>query len=171
MKKTKKILIFISFFAFSVLINVIPLIVFKDKAAVSEQSYYSIIIMILVSIYGISAYFLRHEGIYLMFQKYRFPVSDDDIEYTYTTEYMNNFYLMFLIYWLAVPFYIPCIFFVSKWEHTLWTICVLLTPQIIYLILGIFDTLKNIKEYQLKQQQLAQELKEQQAREEMGHFK
>lgn len=179
MKKRKKILIFISLLAFSVLINIIPLFVFKDKFAISERSYSSffpIIIMILVSINGITAYFLRHKCNLLEFElglAYRvFLIFSDDQDYTFTEKYINNFYWDSLIYWFAVSFYIPCIFFISEWWHKIiWTFCVYSAPHIIYLILGIFDIAKDVKEYRLNQQKQAQELKEQMAREEMGRFR
>lgn len=170
MKKTKKILIFISLFAFSVLINVIPLIVFKDKAAVSEPSYAPITIMIASIIYGIGVYRLCYKGAMYSEGLWIYYFSDDK-DYTFTDKYMNDFYWMSLIYWFTIPFYIPCIFFISEWKHALWAFCVFFAPRIIYLIWMIFDMSKDVKEYRLKQQKQAQELKEQQAREEMGHFK
>lgn len=171
MKRRKKILIFISLFAFSVLINVIPLFVFRDKAAVSKSSYAPITIMIASIIYGIDVYRLRHKGVMYSQRLWIDYYFSDDKDYTFTDKYMNDFYWMSLIYWFTIPFYIPCIFFISEWWHVVWAFCVYLVPHIIYLIWGIFDMSKDVKEYRLKQQKLAQELKEQQAREEMGRFR
>ena len=171
MKKRKKIVIFISLFAFSVLINVIPLIVFKDKAAVSEPSYAPITIMIASIIYGIDVYRLRYKGVMYLQRLWIDDYFSDDKDYTFTDKYMNDFYWMSLIYWFTIPFYIPCIFFISEWKHVLWAFCVYFASRIIYLIWGIFDLLKDVKEYRLEQQKQAQELKEQQAREEMGRFR
>ena len=92
MKKRKKILIFISLFAFSVLINVIPLIVFKDKAAISESSYAPITIMIASIIYGIDVYRLRYKGVMYSQRLWIDYYFSDDKDYTFTDKYMNDFY-------------------------------------------------------------------------------
>lgn len=162
----------LALFVSSVLINIIPLFFFKEKAAISTYSVPAVAIMLLVIIKGISAYLLRHKGNLLLLGRPRhiFLFSSDKA-YAFTQEYTNEFNWMFLVYCTAIPFYIPCIFFVSKWVHTLWTLCVLSAPQIIYFIYGISKTVRHVKAYKATQQKQAQELKAQQQREELGHFK
>ena len=142
----KKMLIFISLFAFSVLINVIPLIVFKDKAAVSEPSYAPITIMIASIIYGIGVYRLRYKGAMYSEGLWIYYFSDDK-DYTFTDKYMNDFYWMSLIYWFTIPFYIPCIFFISEWKHALWAFCVF-SLRVLFILFGCYliclKTSKNI---------------------------
>ena len=171
MKKRK---IFICIFSAAVLINVVPLLIFKDKAALSNYWYYQAILMILVSIKGVLAFFLRHKGNCL--GDYRRPVTarffSEDKDYTFTEEYEKEFFWQFCIYWFAIPFYIPCIFFVSgPWGSILWTMCVFFGPLLVYIIYGISCTLKDVKEYRTIQKNRDQELKEQERREEMGRFK
>ena len=166
-----KKVIFSGLFAISVLVNIIPLLVFKDAIVISKQSLISVMIMVLVSINGIMSYFLRHKGNFLSFGKPRGSALSADKEYTFTEEYNKEFYWQFLVYFLTIPFYIPCIFFVSEWTHLLWTLCVLLVPQAIYVAYGILNTVKEVKEHRLAQQKREEELKEQMRKEELGRFK
>lgn len=166
-----KKIIFICFFALSVLINIVPLLIFRDSMVFSEQSIASAGIMILVSANGILSYFLRHKGNFLSLRRRQFGAFSANKDYTYTKEYNREFFWQFLVYCLAIPFYIPCIFFVSKWPHLLWTLCVLFAPQVIYIVYGISNTLKDVKEYRLAKQKKEQELKEQMQKEELGRFK
>lgn len=167
----KKKLVFACVLLLSVIFNIIPVFILKNNISISRHSYIPLIIMTLVSANGILSYFLRHKGNFLAFGKPRGSALSSDKNYTFTTQYQNEFYWMFLIYCVTIPFYIPCIFFTTKWIHTLWTLCILATPQVIYIIHGISQTLKDINEYQAEKQKRDQQLKEQQRREEMGHFK
>ena len=167
----KKRLLFLCFFSFSVLINIIPLLIFKGKAVISNYSYAAIGVITLVSANGILSYFLRHKGNFLSFATPRGDIWGSDKDYTFSKEYNREFYWQFVVYFVTSPFYIPCIFFPSNWLHTLWTLCVLFAPQMVYVVYGILSTLKDVKEYRATQQKREQELKEQQQREEMGRFK
>ncbi len=167
----KKRLLFISLFALSILINTLPLLIFKNALVFTAQSAVSVVIMVLVSINGIISYFLRHKGNFLSFGKPRGNALSDDKDYTFTKEYNKEFSWQFTVYCLTIPFYIPCIFFVSKWEHLLWTLCILIIPQLIYVAYGILNTFKDVKDYRLEHQKQAKELQEQIKNEEMGRFK
>ena len=166
-----KKVIFISLFAISVLVNIVPLLIFRDSIMISNLSLFSAVTMILISANGILSYFLRHKGNFLSFGKPRGSAFSEDKDYTFTKEYSKEFFWQFLIYCLAIPFYIPCIFFVSKRVHLLWTLCVLLVPQAVFVVYGISNTVKDVKEHQLTLQKREQELKEQMQKEEMGRFK
>lgn len=170
--------LFICILSAAVLINIIPLLIFKDKAAVSKDAWFTIIIMAGVSINGVSSFFLRHKGNYLSIA-YRpsiLTLFSEDKERTFTEEYEKEFFWQFCVYWFAVPFFLPCIFFDSgKWWNVLWPMCVFLVPQLVYFIYDIIYSISNgkkaKKELQIIKQKQEQELKEQKLREELGHYK
>ena len=169
MKRRK---IFICIFAVSLLINVIPLLIFKDKAAITYFSWFPMILMLIESVNGVIAFFLRHKGNYFTDGYRSIHIFSEDKDYTFTKEYKDEFFWQFCLYWFAVPFYIPCIFFVSGgWRKFLWTACVFFTPYLVYFIYYISKEIKAEKEYQIRKKKQEQELKEQMLREEMGHIK
>ena len=169
MKKRK---IFLCVVSVSVLINVIPLLIFKNKASLSNYSYFSVIIMIMAVIHGVFSFFLRHKRNFLLARKYAGSVFSEDKDYTFTEKYEREFFWQFCVFWFAIPFYIPCIFFVSgRFLRFLLPVCVYFIPQLIYIVYGISGTLKNVKEYRALQEKQKQELMEAQRREEMGYFK
>ena len=169
----KKRIVVICFFLFSLLINIIPLFVLKDKVAFSNVSIYPVSAMIVVSIYGIDCYIGRHKKNYLSFgsTKERSIRFGPDREVTFTKEYARKFYWQFIVYWVAIPFYIPCVFFSTEAVHLVWTLCVIFVPQVVYLadiIVGLPNHLKENRDYREKREQ---ELEEQKKREELGYFK
>ena len=167
--------IFICIFAISLLINVIPLLIFRDKAAVSINSLLPILTIICMSFNGVRAFLYRHIGNYLELDRHRlwtYIYFSEEKDYTYTEEYEREFFWQFCLYWFAVPFYIPCIYFVSgPLGSLLWTACVTFTPQLVYFIYDIANAIKAEKEYQIRKKKQEQELKEQMLREELGHIK
>ncbi len=78
---------------------------------------------------------------------------------------------MLFVYLVAIPFYIPIIFFASSWWETLWALAVFLFPQATYIVHGIYQTIQDVKESKRKQAQLEKERIEQERREELGHWK
>jgi len=72
---------------------------------------------------------------------------------------------MLKIYCLAIPFYIPQVFLTSSYIGSLWALFVFVSPQIVYVIMGIVDTSKDVKENKLKEQQLEKERIAQERRE------
>ena len=171
MIKTKRRKIFICIFAVSLLINVIPLLIFKDKAAISIYSLFAVFVILVVSCIGISVYSQRYEGNYLYYPRPKYvPPKDDD--HVFTEEYQNEFFWQFCVYWFAIPFYIPCVFFVSEpWGSILWPMCVFFAPYLVYFIYHISKMIRSEKKYQIRKQRHEQELKEQMLREELGRFK
>ncbi len=171
MKKRK---IFLCVVSASVLINVIPLLPFMDRIAVSNYAWFAVILMMGVSLNGVISFFLRRKGNFLPIGA-RTPMSryfSEDKAHTFTEEYEKEFFWQFCLYWFAIPFYIPCIFFVSGApECFLLPICVFLVPQLFYFICYILNIIKGNKEYQIKKQKQEQELKEQNLQEELGRFK
>ena len=82
--------------------------------------------------------------------------------------YPKKFFVEFIIFWSAIPFYIPCIFFSYKNSHTLWSILLLTAPQ---LIMGAYEYITLSKEARIAVSQKEKELKEQQQREELGRYR
>ena len=169
----KKRIVFICFFLFSLVINIIPLFVFKDKVAFSALSIFSALAMIGIVMNGIQSYLLRHKANYISFCTIRgiTTMYGPDREITFTEEYSREFYWQFVLYWFAVPFYIPCIFFGTELVHFLWTVCVVFVPQTAYLINDIVKDLRKQKEIRRENKIRKQELEEQRKREELRYFK
>ena len=169
----KKRIVVICFFLFSLVINIIPLFVFKDKVGFSFVSIFSALAMIGIVMNGIQSYLLRHKTNYISFGTIRgiTTMYGPDREITFTEEYSREFYWQFVLYWFAVPFYIPCIFFAAELVHFLWTVCVVFVPQTAYLINDVVKGLRERKERRKEKQKREQELEEQRKREELGYFK
>ena len=78
----KKRIVVICFFSLSLLINIIPLFIFKDKVGFTYISIYSLIFMIAMSLKGLFAYIFRHKRNYLKLENR--SVSFSDKAYTFT---------------------------------------------------------------------------------------
>lgn len=169
----KKKGIFVCAVLISAFVNVLPLLLWKEKILFTEQSYVSLVLMFLVSLHGIFSYVFRHKGNFLSFGQPKSAIFGDkkQTEYTHTEKYRKEFFLQFLIYSIIIPFYLPCICFIRSWVQTLWLLCLIFFPQMIYILMDIKNMLTKMKEYKVIEQQKDQELKEQQKREEMGFFK
>lgn len=165
----KKRIVVICFFSLSLLINIIPLFIFKDKVGFTYISIYSLIFMIAMSLNGLFAYIFRHKRNYLNLENR--SISFSDKAYTFTEKYTKKFYWQFIVYVFSIPFFIPCIAFGTRVIHGLWIICVVFVPQIIYFVNDIFEYATQIKEIRIDNQKHAQELKKQKEREELGYFK
>ena len=55
--------------------------------------------------------------------------------------------------------------------ESIWALITFLTPQVVYVIMGIVDTLKEVKEDKTKKEQLERERLLQEQREELGKWK
>ncbi len=165
MKKAIAILLFILS-----LLNIIPLFIFKDNIAFSQYSIPPLMLMLLVILNGVMALIFKHKCNFFVIRKYHTPFTNDK-DYTFTPEYDKKFILSFVIYFAQVPFYLPLIFFTKNWAQTLLSLLLFALPQIIFIIQGILETVKDAKAEKMKKQQREQELREQQRREELGHWK
>jgi len=155
--------------AISTLFNIGLVVLFREKAAVTGYSVPAIILMAAIVYNGFAAIALRHKGNFLVLRHHGFfrPFGADR-EYTYSEEYEKKFSWMLPVYFSAVPFYLPCIFFVKTQAGFLWALLVLCVPQLVFWIHSIMNERKDAKE---KQQKRETELREQQLREESGRFK
>lgn len=128
--------------------------------------------MIIMVIQAILSYVLRHKGNYLPFRRFGHPNPfTTDKDYTFKDSYVNRFFFMLKVYCLAIPFYIPQIFLTSSYFESLWALVVFFFPQIVYVIMEIADTLKDVKEDKAKKEQLDKERLAQERREELGKWK
>ena len=152
-------------------LNVIPIIIFFKSCRLSVYSFPVFAVMAYVIINGVISYFFRHKGNFLMIRRYRSELFRDDQDVTFTDGYEREFRWMLLIYCIPIPFYLPIGFFASSWSHTLWTLLVFLLPQLIFLGYGIYETAQHVKSEKLRREQLENELKEQERREELGFWK
>ena len=152
--------------------NVFLVLLNKDNARVSNFSLPAIFLMIIMIIHVAMSYVLRHKGNYLPFRRFGHPNPfTTDKDYTFDELYIKRFYIMLKIYCLAIPFFIPQIFLTSTYFESLWALCTYFSPQVVYVIMGIINTLKEVKEDKAKKEQLEKERLLQEQREELGKWK
>ena len=171
MKLILKYPVIICFTLIVFIINIISVFVFGEIVKISVYSVAPTVVMALAVINGVFACVFKHKGNFLMIRKYHSNVFSADKNYTFTDEYEKNFRWMLFVYLVAIPFYIPIIFFASSWRETLWTLAVFFFPQATYIAHGVYQTIQDVKESNRKQAQLKKERTEQERREELGHWK
>ena len=171
----KKTIVFFSFFLLSLLINIIPVFIFRDKAHFSHISIYAVITMLVMSGHGVFCYIFRNKYNFLLPAESAFEriaiIADPPHPLTITEAYKREFCWQFIVWWCAITFCIPCIFFSTEDIHLLWIIGVVLAPQIIYFA---YYTVKLKEEFRKRREarlKLKQELEEQKKREELGYYK
>ena len=147
----KRKIIFFSIFLFSLILNIIPLCVFDYQVTITDFSRFPIIVMVLVSVNGILSYIFRHRGNFLTiknrgFNAWRAP------QKKLPQKHYEKFFWQFIVYWSAIPFYLPCIHFglVSKGYHILWTLLILGIPQTVFFIYDTIQLIKIMKSKEIK---------------------
>ena len=168
----KKPLLYFIVYSLALAVNILIVFCNKTNINVSRFSLPAIILMFFMIIHAMLSYVLRHKGNFLPFRRFGHPnpfITDKD--YTVEELYMKRFFFMLKIYCLVIPFYIPQIFLTSTYFESLWALVAFLTPQVVYVIMGIVDTLKDVKEYKAKREQLEKERLSQEQREELGKWK
>ena len=140
------------------IINILIVLSQISNIRFSRFSLPSLFLMIIMVFHAALSYLLRHKGNYLQFRRFaRVNPFANDKDYTFVESYTNRFFLMLKIYCLVIPFYIPQIFLTSSYISSLWALAVFFSPQVIYVIMGIVDTLKDVKENKVKEEQLKKE--------------
>ncbi len=152
-------------------LNIVPVIVFWDQAALTEFSFFPLAILLIAILNGILAVFLKHKDNYFKFARNKWHAWEEDRDETFTVEYEKEFRLSMLIYCVAVPFFIPTIFFVSGVPQFFLTIAVGAVPQVIFYIRYLIRLVHEAKEAKIAQEKQQKELREQEAREEQGYWK
>lgn len=168
--KKRNVLYFL-LYAVILMINIHIVLSKKSSMAISEFSIPALFLMIAMIINGILSYLLRHKGNGLTFSRFDCNPFAPDRDYTFEESYTKRFFIMLKIYCLVIPFYIPQIFFASNYLQTLWALLTFFTPQIVFIIMGVTDILKDVKEYKAKTEQLEKERLLQEQREELGKWK
>lgn len=168
--KKRNVLYFL-LYAVILMINILIVLSKKSSMAISEFSIPALFLMIAMIINGILSYLLRHKGNGLTFSRFDCNSFAPDRDYTFEESYTKRFFIMLKIYCLVIPFYIPQIFFASNYLQTLWALLTFFIPQIVFIIMGVTDILKDVKEYKAKTEQLEKERLLQEQREELGKWK
>ncbi len=169
--KKRRVLYFLVY-AVVLIINILIVLSQISNIRVSSFSLPALFLMIIMVIHAALSYLLRHKGNYLPFRRFGRPNPfATDKDYTFNDIYIYRFFLMLKIYCLAIPFYIPQIFLTSSYIGSLWALVVFFSPQFVYVIIGIVDTLKDVKENKVKEEQLEKERIAQERREEFGKWK
>lgn len=168
--KKRNVLYFL-LYAVILMINILIVLSKKSSMAISEFSIPALFLMIAMIINGILSYLLRHKGNGLTFSRFDCNPFAPDRDYTFEESYTKRFFIMLKIYCIVIPFYIPQIFFASNYLQTLWALLTFFIPQIVFIIMGVTDILKDVKEYKTKTEQLEKERLLQEQREELGKWK
>ncbi len=170
MKKTT--LIYFITYAVVLIVNVLVVCIKINNASITSFSLPAIFLMFVMIIHAVLSYFLRHKGNALLFRRGGvFNIFFHDKDYTFDNAYLSRFFLMLKVHCIAIPFYIPQIFFTSSAIATLWALVPCSFPQIVYIIIGISDTLKEVKEDKAKKEQLERDRINQERREELGKWR
>ena len=157
------------------LINIVPVFIFREKARISSYSFLPMILLAFVIVLGALAYISKDARVFSFigvgkfhnsnvgsrFWRYNQPTATD----------LNDFWKKATIYFFPLPFYIPLIFFSTAASHYLWCLPLLFLPQFTFIGIEICGMLREVKEEKLKQEQLEKERIEQERREEQGHWK
>lgn len=154
------------------LINAVPVLALPDRAALTNFSIFPGIVAVLMIIYGLCALIDKHKGNYFLLSDSRGRSLSYNKSYTYKEEYEREFRLSLLIYFGAIPFYIPLIFFARGYPRaTLGTFAVMLVPQMLLLIPTIREAIRDSKERRRILAERERERIEQERREELGKWK
>ena len=168
----KKSFLYFLVYAVVLMINILIVLSQISNIRVSSFSLPALFLMIIMVIHAALSYLLRHKGNYLPFRCFgRSNPFATDKDYTFNDLYINRFFFMLKIYCLAIPFYIPQIFLTSSYIGSHLALVVFFSPQVVYVIMGIVDTLKDVKEAKVKEEQLEKERLDQAQREELGKWK
>lgn len=170
MKTMLKYRVIIPVLSILLLVNIVPIFIFSEQAKITMYSYYSINIMAVVILNGICACIYKHCGNYFIISKQSFLFRSTQ-SYTFTDAYEKEFRWMLLVYFAAIPFYIPVIFFARNTPHLLWSVLIFALPQAIYFFHCIFEISKDVKEEKMQRAKRQKEREEQEKREELGYWK
>ena len=155
-------------------LNLLALFLFREQAKFTVYSLAPAVTAALVTVWGGLAVLFRHKRNCLAFRRHAYSLVTllrEDDPHTYTEEYGNEFRRMLLVFFLPVPFYIPVIFLVGGVPQMLLTLALLFAPQFVFIAWGIRKTLRDVKEQKELDARLEAERREQERREELGHWK
>ena len=154
------------------LVNAVPVLLLPEKAALTNFSVFPGAVAVFMVIYGLCALIDQHQGNYFLLSDPRGRSMSLNKSYTYTEEYEREFRLSLLIYFGAIPFYIPLIFFARGYPAaTFGTFAVMLVPQIFLAIPTVREAIQDSKERKRILAERERERIEQERREELGKWK
>ena len=165
--KIKRVII-CAVIVFIMLLGVIPLLIFREKANITAYSIPAIVVLVGVTINGLLALASKDKHAFSFFDrchshyyKYNRP----------TTVQLKEFYLYALIYFAPIPLYIPIVFFATSYVQSLWCLLLLLIPEFTFIFLEMRLHFLERKQEKQKEQRELEEKKEQERREELGRWK
>lgn len=154
------------------LVNTIPVLLLPDRAALTHFSVFPGAVAVLMVIYGLCALIDKHKGNYFLLSNPRSRSLSYNKSYTYKEAYEREFRLSLLIYFGAIPFYFPLIFFGRGYPRvTFGTFAVMLIPQMLLVIPTIREAIQDSKERKRILAERERERIEQERREELGKWK
>ena len=154
------------------LVNTIPVLLLPDRAALTHFSVFPGAVAVLMVIYGLCALIDKHKGNYFLLSNPRGRSLSYNKSYTYKEAYEKEFRLSLLIYFGAIPFYFPLIFFGRGYPRvTFGTFAVMLIPQMLLVIPTIREAIQDSKERKRILAERERERIEQERREELGKWK
>ncbi len=153
--------------------NIIPVLVFRDRARITSYAIFAILLLLLHIARTVSACFLKHKGnMFLIRGKYaHIHIYSSDREETFTPAYERQFRALLLVHCMAVPFYIPLIFFVHSWRDVLWNLLLFFLPPLIAIANEMLKVYVAAKEAKEKDEALARERILQERREKDGRWR
>ena len=168
--------IFIILFVAVLVANIVPVLIFRDKAAITKYSIPAIGLAVFSIIHGFVSYIFRHKGNFLrinfwLVKNAAVLLFYEDEDYTFSIDYNKRFNGLLFLYCIVIPFYIPFIFFTKTAVIMPFAIIVFLLPQIVFGMMEIKQVKSNIQRYQTKKQQIEAERTAQERRESMGEWK
>jgi hypothetical protein len=163
-------IIFLSSFIISLLANTLPLFIFRARIRISICTLAGGVILLFMSLFGLYACISKEDGYFFLskygnvghrFWRYNRP----------TSSYMEAFWIKAAIYFFAVPFHLPIMFFSTKEIHSLWSFLLLLIPQFVLIGMNVRKDLHKAKEKKALKKEQDKERIEQERREELGKWK
>jgi len=176
MKKYRNI--FIASMMASLLLSMLPIVIFYDSAALSYYSWLPIAFFLGSIVWAIIAYRLRDRGNLFFYRKGRLSTA---LMYTFTGEksyaerakYKSDIKICALIYCLAIPVYIPIAFFVTDlYSAIIMTLSCVIIDNVAIIVYMIISNMKYVADIERREEIEADlQRKEQEKRESMGKWK
>lgn len=160
------------------ILNALPIIIFRDDVAITEYSIVSIAFAICSVVYAVIAFILKDKGNLFVAGKYWFYrvlslTFSENESHAEDEEYKKEFELSAFIYCITIPTYITFAFFADGFYSALsqalgWTIFRQIAIIIVVIIPPIIKRIREKKQQRIKDEA---DRKEQERRESMGKWK
>ena len=175
MKKQRTL--FITVIAISLLLSILPVIVFRHSAAITVYSIPAIVFFVSSVVFAAVAFSFRERGNLFAYPSKLFYILlvaiSGDREYTSKLEYKKEFSITALIFCASIPFYIPIAFFTNGFYSSIMRpLEVSIAREIAIILLGLIPPIiKNISDKNQQRIKDEADRKEQERRESMGKWK